>query len=263
MKLTGLFLLKYNGPEAEPFIIGEATDLSSFGYFQRGPVKQGLHFASRTVCRRTVPGQRQSVQHEEYLIHVYNKGGLAALAVADKEYPSRAAFCILNKCLDDFTGQDPAAADKLMQIQKDLDETKVPSRDTSLKLFTAAAQRHFLTCLIMLSYELWNYFHSFHRPQQHQEQTLLQVILHKTIESVLERGEKLEQLVDKSSDLSMASQMFYKQVRTSLQNRYLTMLLPADVVSHRGVGYHSNQCLRNAGKENKLVLQNDVASPRS
>jgi synaptobrevin family protein YKT6 len=34
------------------------------------------------------------------------------------------------------------------------------------------------------------------------------IILHKTIESVLERGEKLEQLVDKSSDLSMASQIF-------------------------------------------------------
>ena len=39
------------------------------------------------------------------------------------------------------------------------------------------------------------------------------VILHKTIESMLERGEKLDSLVDKSSDLSMASQMFYKQAR--------------------------------------------------
>ena len=59
--------------------------------------------------------------------------------------------------------QDPAQADKLTKIQRDLDETKV--------------------------------------------------VLHKTIESMLERGEKLEALVDKSSDLSMASQMFYKQAR--------------------------------------------------
>ena len=59
--------------------------------------------------------------------------------------------------------QDPAQADKLTKIQRDLDETKV--------------------------------------------------ILHKTIESMLERGEKLDSLVDKSSDLSMASQMFYKQAR--------------------------------------------------
>lgn len=38
------------------------------------------------------------------------------------------------------------------------------------------------------------------------------VVLHRTIESMLERGEKLDTLVGKSEDLSMASQMFYKQV---------------------------------------------------
>ena len=61
--------------------------------------------------------------------------------------------------------QDPAAADKLMRIQRDLDETKV--------------------------------------------------ILHKTIESVLERGQRLDDIVAKSEDLSMASQMFYKQARNT------------------------------------------------
>ena len=59
--------------------------------------------------------------------------------------------------------QDPAQADKLTKIQRDLDETKV--------------------------------------------------VLHKTIESMLERGEKLDNLVDKSNDLSIASQMFYKQAK--------------------------------------------------
>ena len=61
--------------------------------------------------------------------------------------------------------QDPAAADKLLKIQRELDETKI--------------------------------------------------VLHKTIDSVLARGEKLDNLVEKSSDLSMASQMFYKQARKS------------------------------------------------
>ena len=40
-----------------------------------------------------------------------------------------------------------------------------------------------------------------------------QVVLHRTIESMLERGEKLDTLVGKSEDLSMASQMFYNQAR--------------------------------------------------
>lgn len=41
----------------------------------------------------------------------------------------------------------------------------------------------------------------------------VQVVLHRTIESMLERGEKLDTLVGKSEDLSMASQMFYKQAK--------------------------------------------------
>lgn len=39
------------------------------------------------------------------------------------------------------------------------------------------------------------------------------VVLHQTIDSMLQRGEKLDSLVDKSEDLSMASQIFYKQAR--------------------------------------------------
>lgn len=38
------------------------------------------------------------------------------------------------------------------------------------------------------------------------------IVLHKTIESVLERGEKIDTLVAKSNDLSGQSKMFYKQV---------------------------------------------------
>ena len=36
---------------------------------------------------------------------------------------------------------------------------------------------------------------------------------HKTIDGVLERGVKLDQLVDKSNDLSNQSKMFYKQAK--------------------------------------------------
>jgi synaptobrevin family protein YKT6 len=38
-------------------------------------------------------------------------------------------------------------------------------------------------------------------------------ILHKTIDSVLERGVKLDSLVEKSDDLSRQSKMFYKQAK--------------------------------------------------
>ncbi|KAF3541964.1 hypothetical protein F2Q69_00019362 [Brassica cretica] len=39
------------------------------------------------------------------------------------------------------------------------------------------------------------------------------IIFHKTIDGLLARGEKLDSLVEKSSDLNKASKMFYKRAR--------------------------------------------------
>jgi len=194
MRVTCIAILKYNGEDADPYLLGIASDVSNFGYFQRQTVREMLAFVSRTIIRRTCPGQRQSVQHEEYYVHASNKNGLAAITFVDREYPARSAFYFLNKVLEDFEGlskdawktaradgevgnaicessikeyQDPANADKLLKVQRELDETKV--------------------------------------------------VLHKTIDSLLARGEKLDSLVEKSTDLSMASQVFYKQARKQNQ----------------------------------------------
>lgn len=55
-KLTSVALLKYNGPDKDPFLLGKADDLSTFGYFQRGTVKEMLTFAARTIARKTQVG---------------------------------------------------------------------------------------------------------------------------------------------------------------------------------------------------------------
>ncbi|XP_042419121.1 VAMP-like protein YKT61 isoform X2 [Zingiber officinale] len=209
MKITALLVLKTSGAgdtssssssgASDPVVLANASDVSHFGYFQRSAAKEFILFVSRTVAKRTTPGQRQSVQHEEYKVHSYNRNGLCALAFMDDHYPVRSAFSLLNTVLDEYQKtfgeswrvqqtdstqpwsfltealtkfQDPAEADKLLKIQRDLDETKI--------------------------------------------------ILHKTIDSVLARGERLDSLVEKSSDLSAASQMFYKQAKKT--NQCCTML---------------------------------------
>lgn len=193
MKVVGLSVCR-TGPDLnEPLPLSINNDLSSFGYFQRPSVKEMLLFLTKTFLKRTEPGQRQSVEHEGYVVHCYVRSdGLAGTVTTDVEYPARVAFVMLGQVLEDFTQQygsdvwlssttpeslpmgekgdeyvtkyqNPAEADKVTKIQKDLDET------TS--------------------------------------------ILHKTIDSVLERGVKLDNLVDKSNDLSAQSKMFYKQAK--------------------------------------------------
>lgn len=112
--------------------------------------------------------------------------------ITDDEYPTMVAHRVLSKIVDEFVSkyprtayasftkgqtqlsfpelkqyitqyQDPAQADSIVKIQKELDETKI--------------------------------------------------VLHKTIESVLERGEKIDNLVAKSDGLSAQSKMFYTQAK--------------------------------------------------
>lgn len=172
-------------------ILKAAHDLSSFGYFQKSSVQEFMIFTSKIVVERTQSKLRASVKEQDYIFHVTCKeNSLAGVIISDAEYPPRVAFTLLNKVLEEFSAavspaswpalkensadysglpaflekyQNPAEADAMTKIQRDLDETKV--------------------------------------------------IMHSTIESMLNRGEKLDDLVQKSEDLSAQSKTFYKTAK--------------------------------------------------
>jgi len=159
MKITALLVLKSpgdssssGGGEQQAVVLANAADVSHFGYFQRPAAREFIVFVARTVALRTPAGRRQSVQHEEYKVHCYNQNGLCAIAFTDDHYPVRSAFSLLNMVLEEYQKtfgeswrttkedatqpwqylndaltkyQDPAEADKLLKIQRDLDETKI------------------------------------------------------------------------------------------------------------------------------------------
>ena len=72
VKLTGILILKWNGEASDPYMCGLASDLTQFGYFERPVVRDMLNFVSRTIVKRTQPGQRQTVEHQEYLCHAFH-----------------------------------------------------------------------------------------------------------------------------------------------------------------------------------------------
>lgn len=97
------------------------------------------------------------------MCHVFVRAdGLGATCVVNNDYPDRVAFTLLSTILDEFVQlhgdkwqgqtaddclplpsleatlkkyQDPAEADKLMAIQKDLDQTKVRGQPPARCLF--------------------------------------------------------------------------------------------------------------------------------
>ena len=67
-------------PSGASAVLSNATDLSSFSFYQKGSVGEFMSFLSKTVAERTPQGQRQSVQENNYVAHVYNRGGAEQLA---------------------------------------------------------------------------------------------------------------------------------------------------------------------------------------
>ncbi|CAG8529104.1 882_t:CDS:2 [Ambispora gerdemannii] len=188
MKLYALSILASATSTQDTTKLVAEYDLSGFGFFQRGSAQEFMHFFSKTVAQRTKLGQRQSVSERDYVFYAHSRiEGITGIIIADKEYPQRVAFSLMNKYLDEFLlkypkdtwkadqnpfpelktyltrFQDPKQGDQIMKVQEQLDETKQ--------------------------------------------------VMHNTIESLLQRGERLEDLIGRSQEISFQSKAFYKQAK--------------------------------------------------
>lgn len=181
-------------------ILQASYDLSTFSFFQRGPVREFMDFGARLLCERTERCQRGMVERQDTVCHVYVRhDNLCGVLFSDQEYPPRVAQSVLTKATEDFAAgcpsdrwstmpegsggckkideylqryQNPAEADGIMRLQQELDETKG--------------------------------------------------ILHNTVESLLARNELLDDLVERSEGLSLQSKMFYTTAKKT--NKCCTLL---------------------------------------
>lgn len=190
MKIYYIGILKVGDKVVE---LSSARDLSQFSFFERSSVSQFMTFFSETVSQRTPSGQRQSIEEGNYIGHTYTRSeGLSCVIISDKEYPVRPAYTLINKILEEYLSLHPSEQwDNISATSPSLTFDKL---ETYLKKYQDPSQAD-----------------SIMKVQQELDET--KIVLHKTIESVLQRGEKLDSLVDKSEALSSSSRMFYKQAK--------------------------------------------------
>lgn len=190
MKIYYIGILKVGDKVVE---LSSARDLSQFSFFERSSVSQFMTFFSETVSQRTPSGQRQSIEEGNYIGHTYTRSeGLSCVIISDKEYPVRPAYTLINKILEEYLSLHPSEQwDNISATSPTLTFDKL---ETYLKKYQDPSQAD-----------------SIMKVQQELDET--KIVLHKTIESVLQRGEKLDSLVDKSEALSSSSRMFYKQAK--------------------------------------------------
>lgn len=174
----------------EPVIMSQAFEVSEFNMFQRGSVRQFLTAFTRIFVKRTAPGKRNAIEHEGYVVHVQmRQNGLAGCVITDQEYPARVAFSLISDMLAKFweaqSGSWTTIAENSLSfapLNQAIAEYQDPQKADKI-------------CKI----------------QKELDDTM--EVMHQTIDKVLERGVKLDQLVDRSNDLSSQSKQFYKTAR--------------------------------------------------
>ncbi|XP_062913235.1 synaptobrevin homolog YKT6 [Mobula hypostoma] len=189
MKLYSLSVL-YKGA-TKVNLLKAAYDVSSFSFFQRSSVQEFMTFTSQLIVERSEKGNRAAVKEQDYLCHVYIRNdSLAGVVIADSEYPSRVCFTLLDKVLDDFS--------------KQVDSIDWPGGNPNTIHYTGLDAQ-------LARYQNPREADAMTKVQAELDET--KVILHSTMESLLERGEKLDDLVSKSEVLGTQSKAFYKTAR--------------------------------------------------
>eukprot|EP00038_Savillea_parva_P008005 m.174013 g.174013 ORF g.174013 m.174013 type:complete len:200 (-) comp13768_c0_seq1:384-983(-) len=189
VKVMALAVLVKRGNSGHTCAI--AKDVSSYGYFQRSSAAEFLGFFAKTVAERTPNGSRQSIEEDNVTFHAHCRpDGLVGVVACDAEYPWRVAFSLIGKMLDEFS-------------------TKYPSPDmwTGNEKDTPYA-------------DIKEHIVRYQNPEEadaiqkiYKELDETKDILHKNLDTLLDRGEKLDDLVSKSEGLSSSSKMFYKQAK--------------------------------------------------
>jgi synaptobrevin family protein YKT6 len=182
--------------ETSAWCLASASQLSDFGYFSRSTISQHIQFACRTCVQRTRAGCRQSVQLDNeqqfpFVAHVSVRfDGLAGVVMADKEYPPRVAFTLINRALaayEERVGVNWRQMDSDQQSESDYLQADIALNQDPRKADRLTASQTQLDDM------------------KDVEQT--------NIEQLLQREETLDSLMARSEDLGLAAAQFYNQAR--------------------------------------------------
>lgn len=130
----------------------------------------------------------QFALRQDYTFHAYGRTeGVCGIIISDHQYPALVAHQLLSKVVDEFLAKNPRSSWASGEPQLSMPELK-----------------EYLT-----KYQDPQQADSIMKIQKELDET--KIVLHKTIESVLQRGEKIDDLVAKSDGLSAQSKMFYRK----------------------------------------------------
>lgn len=190
MPVFAITILRVGDDIFNPVFLSTVYDLSSFSIFRRRTINEVIRFICRSFIKRTVQGTRQSIEHDQYLINTFvDRDGIGACFISDKNYNSRVAFTCIHTLVEEFKQTNT----ELSTINKD---TEIP-----FKQLTQA----------IVDYQTPEKIDKIEKVKKELNESI--EVIKGTIETIMDRGEKIDDLVKKSEDLSLNSQLFYSQAK--------------------------------------------------
>ncbi|NXE43862.1 YKT6B protein, partial [Ptilorrhoa leucosticta] len=189
MRLYSLSVLYKGDPKVH--LLKAAYDVSTFNFFQRSSVQEFMTFTSQLIAERSALGSRASVKEQ---------GERAPRPLPCGPAPgSRASPGARGSSAGGVRGWAGCEPGPVRRSKMDW-----PSGSPATISYSA----------------LDGYLSKYQNPRDADPMTRVQaeldetkIILHNTMESLLERGEKLDDLVSKSEVLGAQSKAFYKTAR--------------------------------------------------
>nr|CAD2169609.1 unnamed protein product [Meloidogyne enterolobii] len=192
MKLLSIMILHKNPSLGQTKLLKGEYELGSFSFFTKRNAQEFMQFTAKLVSDRSATPSRSTIKEGEYFVHCFVRhDSLVGVCLTDEEYQSRVAFALLNKVLADFSDRIPQSSWALIQSERDCNYDQLP--------------------MFLTKWQNPREADALTRVQDEVEET--KVVLHNTMQSVLERGEKLDDLIKASENLSDQSKLFYTQAR--------------------------------------------------
>jgi synaptobrevin family protein YKT6 len=156
-------------------ILEQIEDMSNFGFFDKKGVKEFFVFISRTSIKRAEYNKRVSITENTYKINCFKNTENGIVTITDEDYQERPLFMVMYNVIKDYNN----------------------------------GERNLLTVELIKKLQNPRNYDKISEIQNQLDETV--EIMHDSIHKILERGENLDDLVERSHDLSICSKKFYKE----------------------------------------------------
>ncbi|KYR02750.1 synaptobrevin domain-containing protein [Tieghemostelium lacteum] len=178
MKLVALVIAQRNGK-----LIDIAAELSNFGIFERGTVKEVIIATSKIFINKFAANTKNSVPYEDYICYVDDRNDFGGVVFTDKEYPERIAVKCLTEMMNEY-----------IKKTQGLPGEAFPEINGLLQKYSDTRG------------------HDKIMDVQNQVDNIIP-IMHQNIDAVIGNSAKIEDLLQHSDDLSAKSKLFLKNTK--------------------------------------------------